>query len=122
MSAKLSIITITYQAEQYLERTIQSILVQGNRTDIEYIIIDGASKDGTLGIIEHYREHINSFISEPDRGIYDAMNKGLAKASGEYVVFMNAGDEFASKDTLTTMLHHLSKNPGVLYGDANFVD
>ena len=118
MSAKLSIITITYQAEQYLERTIQSILVQGNRTDIEYIIIDGASKDGTLGIIEHYREHIDVFISEPDRGIYDAMNKGIQKATGDYLIFMNAGDTFADNNTVKHIIESMHHQPDVIVGDA----
>lgn len=122
MSAKLSIITITYQAEKYLERTIQSVLTQGHRDAIEYIVIDGASKDGTLAIIEKYTNQINQFISEPDKGIYDAMNKGLQRASGDYVIFMNAGDRFADEKTVGQLISAMESNPDVIFGDAMFVD
>lgn len=122
MSAKISIITITFQAEAYIQRTLDSVHEQGNRDQFEYIIVDGNSHDHTMSIIQNSAIKPDMLISEVDKGIYDAMNKGLAKASGEYVVFMNAGDEFASKDTLKTILNHLSKSPDVLYGDANFVD
>ena len=98
--AKLSIITITYQAEKFLERTIQSILEQGHRSEIEYVIVDGASTDGTLALIHTYQKDIDQVISEKDRGIYDAMNKGLQVVNGEYVLFLNAGDTFAAKNTL----------------------
>jgi glycosyltransferase involved in cell wall biosynthesis len=122
MSAKLSIITITYQAEKYLERTIQSILEQGNRSEIEYVVVDGASTDGTGALIERYRADIDQLISEKDRGIYDAMNKGLQIANGEYVLFLNAGDTFAATNTLENILHALALNPDVVAGDAMFVD
>lgn len=122
MSATLSIITITYQAEQYLERTLKSVVEQGHADKIEYIIVDGASTDGTLAIINTHKAHINHFISEKDKGIYDAMNKGIALATGDYLLFMNAGDCFASPSTLTHMLHALAKNPDVLAGDALFVN
>lgn len=122
MSAKISLITITFQAEEYLTRTLESILEQGNRDQFEYIIIDGNSNDQTLSIIQNSSIKPDLLISENDRGIYDAMNKGLAKATGEYVMFMNAGDQFASRNTLKIILNHLSKDPDVLYSDANFVD
>ena len=122
MSAKLSIITITYQAEKFVERTIQSVLSQGNRKDIEYIIIDGASKDGTLAIVEKYRANIDIIVSEPDRGIYDAMNKGIQQATGDYLIFMNAGDCFASNHTLDSLLEAINNQPDVIVGDALFVD
>ena len=122
MSAKLSIITITYQAEKYLERTIQSVLAQGHRAEIEYIIIDGASKDGTLTLIEQYKNQIDEFVSEPDKGIYDAMNKGLQIATGEYVIFMNAGDTFADENTVSQIIASMDSNPDVIVGDALFVD
>jgi glycosyltransferase involved in cell wall biosynthesis len=122
MSAKLSIITITYQAEQYLERTIQSVLAQGNRKDIEYIIIDGASKDGTLDLIETYKSHLDRIVSEPDRGIYDAMNKGMQLATGDYLIFMNAGDCFAENDTVESIFAAMDQEPDVIVGDALFVD
>lgn len=122
MSAKLSIITITYQAEKYLERTIKSVLEQGVRSEIEYIIIDGASKDGTLSIIDQYRENIDAFISESDRGIYDAMNKGMQKATGDYLIFMNAGDSFADNNTVEHIIYSMQEHPDVIVGDALFVD
>jgi len=122
MSAKISIITITFQAEAYLQRTLDSVHEQGHRDHFEYIIIDGNSRDQTMSIIQNAPIKPDALISENDQGIYDAMNKGLAKSTGEYVMFMNAGDQFASDDTLKTILNHLSKNPDVLYSDANFVD
>ena len=96
---KVSIITITYNAEEFLERTIQSVIAQ-TYSNIEYVIIDGKSKDGTLKIIEKYRSHIDILVSEPDKGLYDAMNKGLDYATGDYIVFMNAGDKIKDADTL----------------------
>jgi glycosyltransferase involved in cell wall biosynthesis len=122
MSAKLSIITITYQAEKYLERTIKSVLEQGMRSEIEYVVIDGASKDGTLSLINQYREHIDVFISEPDCGIYDAMNKGIQKATGDYLIFMNAGDSFADNNTIKQIIESMHHQPDVIVGDALFVD
>jgi glycosyltransferase involved in cell wall biosynthesis len=122
MSAKLSIITITYQAEKYLERTIQSVLAQGHRAEIEYIVIDGASKDGTLDLIETYKSQLDQFVSEPDKGIYDAMNKGLQRATGDYVIFMNAGDTFADENTVAQIIASMDSNPDVIVGDALFVD
>jgi glycosyltransferase involved in cell wall biosynthesis len=122
MSAKLSIITITYQAEKYLERTIQSVLGQGQRDAIEYIVIDGASNDGTLAIIEKYQNQLDQFVSEPDKGIYDAMNKGLQRATGDYIIFMNAGDAFADEKTVGQLITAMESNPDVIVGDAMFVD
>lgn len=122
MPAQISIITITFQAEQYLDRTLESIQAQGHRDQFEYIIIDGKSKDKTIEMIEKSLLKPDYFISEVDKGIYDAMNKGLKKASSKYVLFMNAGDQFAGSETLKTILHHLESEPDVLYGDANFVD
>ena len=122
MSAKISIITITFQAEAYIQRTLDSVQIQGHRDQFEYIIIDGNSQDRTLSLIQNASIKPDVLISEVDKGIYDAMNKGLAKATGEYILFMNAGDEFASDNTLNAILNHISENPDVLYGDANFVD
>ena len=122
MSAKISIITITFQAEAYIQRTLDSVHAQGHRDQFEYIIVDGNSRDQTMSLIQNASIKPDVLISEVDQGIYNAMNKGLAKATGEYVMFMNAGDEFASDDTLKTILNHLSKNPDILYSDANFVD
>ena len=92
-----SIITITYNCEAFIEKTIQSVLEQ-NFKDFEYIIIDGNSSDATLKIINKYRELVDIIVSEPDQGIYDAMNKGLNLAQGQFVNFLNAGDSFCSPD------------------------
>lgn len=119
---KLSIITITYQAEAYVERTFKSVFEQGCADEIEYIVVDGASIDRTLEIIDTYKSQINQVISEKDKGIYDAMNKGLNLAKGDYVLFLNAGDTFASSTSLKNLLLELAGNPDVLYGEAVFVN
>ena len=117
----VSIITITYNAERFLERTIQSIVAQP-ATDYEYILIDGASTDGTLDIVRKYERHITHWISEPDKGLYDAMNKGLHRARGEYVWFMNAGDELHDPQTLPRLLAQIeATSADVYYSDALFV-
>lgn len=118
---QLSIITITYNAEQFLERTIQSILAQTDQ-NFEYIIIDGKSKDGTLAIAENYKSRVNKLISEPDKGLYDAMNKGLKNASGDFVWFMNAGDEINDYQAVEKICKAISDKIDVLYGDTYFVD
>lgn len=120
---KFSIITVTYNAEQVLEDTIQSVISQTYH-HIEYIIVDGASKDGTSAIINKYRPQIQIVVSEPDNGLYDAMNKGIALASGDYLCFLNAGDCFHEDDTLQQMVHSITGNelPDVLYGETAIVD
>ncbi|MEG2855047.1 glycosyltransferase family 2 protein [Bacteroides sp.] len=119
----LSIITVTYNAEQVLETTLQSVISQTYH-HIEYILIDGASKDRTLAIAEKYRDRIQLLISEPDGGLYDAMNKGIALATGEYVCFLNAGDSFHQDDTLQQMMQSIKGRelPDVLYGETALVD
>lgn len=119
---KLSIITITYQAEAYIERTLNSVFEQDCAAEIDYIIVDGASKDRTLEIIKAHQVQINQIISEKDQGIYDAMNKGIQLAKGDYILFLNAGDTFASNSTLRDLLVELDQNPDVLYGEAVFVN
>src|ERR1700761_5977921 len=98
----LSVITIVYNNVRDIERTMLSVLDQSYQ-NIEYIIVDGASTDGTLDIIKKYGNRIARLISEKDEGIYDAMNKGLAAATGDYVLFMNSGDEFHSADTVSVV-------------------
>lgn len=121
MAPLLSIITITYNAERFLERTIQSVIAYPSPV-VEYIVIDGASTDGTLGIIRRYEPHITNWVSEPDRGLYDAMNKGLHRARGEYVWFMNAGDELHDPQTLSSLLDRIRQTRAdVYYSDALFV-
>ena len=96
---KFSIITVTYNAGALIEDTIQSVITQTYK-NIEYIIVDGASTDKTMSIVTRYREHIHTVVSEPDHGLYDAMNKGIRLATGDYVCFLNAGDELHEDDTL----------------------
>ncbi len=119
---KLSLITVTFNAERFLERTIQSVLRQTTRESVEFLVVDGASTDGTLAIVRRHENVVSQWISEPDRGIYDAMNKGLALATGEYVWFLNAGDELYDETTLARFLGKLSENADVYYGDALFVN
>lgn len=119
-----SIITITYNAERWLERTILSVLSQ-SYPNIEYILIDGASKDKTVEIIKQYESGIASWISEPDKGLYDAMNKGLKRATGDYVWFLNAGDTLYTADTVQRIVASLKKKvslPDVIYGETRIVD
>lgn len=99
MNYKLSIITVCYNAENDIARTIESVLKQ-TFNDFEYIIVDGSSTDSTLNIVNSYKSSIQQIISEPDKGIYDAMNKGIKMANGEWVIMMNAGDQFASNTVL----------------------
>lgn len=96
---KLSVITVVYNGVQDIERTMLSVFNQ-TYPNIEYILIDGGSTDGTLEIIKKYKHHIAKLISQKDQGIYDAMNKGLALASGDYLLFMNSGDEIYAPDTV----------------------
>lgn len=112
---KISIITIVLNDKQNIGKTIQSVLTQN--VEREYIIIDGGSADGTLEIIEKYKDNIDILISEKDNGIYDAMNKAVSLSSGEWICFINSGDKIYSKDTLQSIEHKLSKDVDVFYGD-----
>jgi glycosyltransferase involved in cell wall biosynthesis len=120
----LTIITITYNAEQFLERTLRSVeaaLGQFTQPDaVEYLIIDGNSKDKTLQIVAQF-SFISKAVSEPDKGLYDAMNKGLLLAQGKYVWFLNAGDEIYGPDVLTDLTVALNDDADVYYSDAMLV-
>lgn len=120
---RFSIITVTYNAEKVIGKTIQCVLAQSYR-NYEYIIVDGASKDQTLSIIDQYRDHITKVISEPDKGLYDAMNKGITAATGDYLCFLNAGDSFHEADTLKLMVDSIHGNelPDIIYGETAIVD
>ena len=120
---KFSIITVTYNAGKTLEKTIQSIISQSYR-NVEYIIVDGKSKDNTLQIADTYKQGIHCIVSEPDKGLYDAMNKGIRLATGDYLCFLNAGDKFHDNDTLQRMVDSLKDGelPDVLYGKTAIVD
>lgn len=138
-SPKFTIVTVTYNAEHTLERTLQSVASQAYR-NIEHLIVDGLSNDGTLSLIQEYAEdnsvceppHEIRFIREPDNGLYDAMNKAIDNARGDYLVFLNAGDKFHSSDTIDVLVKKLTAShahisdieacPAVLYGETDLVD
>lgn len=115
-SIKITVITITFNAVTTLEKTILSVLNQ-NYTNIECIVIDGGSTDGTVDIIKKYADHLAYWVSEPDKGIYDAMNKGIEYATGEWINFMNAGDFFYSDCTLEKVAEALKdQSAEIVYG------
>lgn len=113
---KITVITVTYNAQDCLEQTIQSIINQ-TYPNIEFIIIDGGSKDKTIDIIKKYESKISLWISEKDKGIYDAMNKGIDLATGEWINFMNAGDTFAGNNTIQKVFDHNYLEYDYIYGD-----
>ena len=121
----ISIITATYNAADTLEPTLRSV-EQQTCTNFEHLIVDGGSKDKTLSLVDAYIQRNPSLniscVSEPDRGLYDALNKGIARAKGTYIVFLNAGDSFHSKDTLATVIEKMQQNPAVIYGETDLVD
>ena len=118
---KISIVTVCYNCVDTIEKTILSVIEQ-TYDNIEYIIIDGASSDGTRDIIEKYRDRISVIVSEPDRGIYDAMNKGIALATGEWIHFRNSGDYFLSKHTVEVVFSvYCREEFGVIHGDCFYV-
>ena len=116
---KLSVITVVYNNVQDVERTMLSVLGQ-TYDNVEYIIIDGLSTDGTLAVINRYADSISKFISEKDKGIYDAMNKGLAMATGDYVVFMNSGDEFYDAETVAAVFA-TANDADIYYGETEMI-
>ncbi len=136
---KFTVVTVTYNAERTLERTLESVASQTYR-NIEHLIVDGLSSDGTLSLIQEYAEensvhsnpHEIRFIREVDQGLYDAMNKAIDNATGDYLVFLNAGDKFHSADTIERVVNDalsLDRSdaeramwPAVLYGETDLVD
>ena len=129
---KFPIVTCTYNAEAVLQRTLDSVMKQ-SYCNVEHLIIDGVSKDKTLSMLKVYQHknevgesaHEIVVCSEPDQGLYDAMNKGIDRATGDYLIFLNAGDVFPSEDTLEYVEGCVGEGevlPGVLYGDTDIVD
>lgn len=134
---RFSVVTITYNAEKVLQRTLDSVCNQ-TYEGVEHLIVDGASKDQTLAMVEQYKQQSDAsdnghkviIQSEPDHGIYDAMNKGLRSLDGDYVCFLNAGDFLPASDTVSSIVASLSHNgdcpqcdlPAVLYGETDIVD
>lgn len=119
---KISLITVTYNAESTIKRCIESVLAQ-NYDNIDYIIIDGGSTDDTLKIIDQYKHRINFFVSEPDKGIYDAMNKGIQYAKGDIVGTLNADDVFADTQVFNYLAAAFKqKNTAVVYANLDYVN
>jgi glycosyltransferase involved in cell wall biosynthesis len=118
----ISIITVSFNAEQTIERCISSVINQ-KYDKIEYLIIDGGSTDGTKEIINKYNDKVSLIVSEPDKGIYDAMNKGIKLATGDIIGMLNADDFFADENILLEVADAFNLyNPDVLYGDLDYVD
>ncbi|MCM1324669.1 MAG: glycosyltransferase [Acetobacter sp.] len=118
---KLSIITICYNIKDEIERTCKSIVSQTNQ-NFEWIVVDGGSTDGTVDILNKYKDKMTVFISEPDKGIYNAMNKGIKHAKGEYLNFMNGGDSFAASDVVEKFLDFEATSAAdVIYGNMNYI-
>jgi glycosyltransferase involved in cell wall biosynthesis len=102
----ISIITVVYNSVATIEETIVSVLNQSYR-NVEYIIIDGGSNDGTVEVVEKYANQLAYFVSEPDSGLYDAMNKGITASSGEWLLFLNSGDSLFNKHVLTEVFANM---------------
>lgn len=113
---KVSIITINYNEKEGFEKTIKSVLNQSYQ-DFEFIIIDGGSTDGSINVIEKYKDRISYWVSEPDKGVYNAMNKGIRAAKGEFVIFMNGGDCFNNDLVLEEIAPMLNDEFDVYYGN-----
>jgi glycosyltransferase involved in cell wall biosynthesis len=119
---KVTIITICFNRVKTIEKSIQSVLSQ-DYTDIEYIVIDGNSTDGTQKVIEKYQHQIAQYISEPDRGMYDAINKGIALATGDIIGLMHSDDEFYDKQVVSKIVtaFNASKVIDGVYGDGVYI-
>lgn len=121
MQPLFSIITVTWNAAQVIQPTLTSVARQ-TFTDYEYIVMDGASKDATCELVKNAAISSTRLFSEPDGGLYDAMNKAIDKARGKYLIFLNAGDSLAESSTLATIAAHADGDPGVIYGQTQLVN
>ncbi len=117
----ISVITVVYNAGEMLRRTLDSIKRQ-TYTNIETIVVDGGSTDGTVDILMNNQDVITRWVSEPDEGLYDAMNKGLSMATGDYVWFINAGDEIFDETILTGIFEKESRESDIYYGETMIID
>ena len=119
---KISVITVVYNAQDTIKRCIESVIGQ-NYNNIEYIIIDGGSTDNSLQIINQYKSHIKVLISEPDQGIYDAINKGIRLATGEIIGILNADDFFADLEVLSAVAQAFSNSDTeIIYGNLDYIN
>lgn len=116
---KISIITVNFNNLVGLKKTAESVLKQSYR-DFEFLIIDGGSKDGSKEYIEEISDKLTLWVSEPDSGIYNAMNKGIKMAKGDYICFLNSGDIFFDNDTLSNAANIINDEAGIYYGDVFF--
>lgn len=121
MSKKVSIIIVTYNCAENLEKTLISIIGQTVKI-YEIVIIDGGSTSETISIIKKYKSDISYWISEPDKGIYDAMNKGIIASKAEYILYLNAGDTFYEHTTLEKIPFDENKNTDIFYGETMIAD
>lgn len=119
---RISVITVTYNAERFLERTLESIRCQTHRDSLEHVIVDGGSTDDTLDIIRRRADAVDCWVSGPDAGIYDAMNKGMDLATGDFIWFVNAGDELYDPTAAAKVLDVLSYGADIAWGDTMLVD
>jgi len=119
----ISVITVTYNAAHILERTLKSVREQ-TYPHIEHLIVDGESKDNTVALIRQYAHEKMVWVSETDKGLYDAMNKAAGMASGDYLCFLNAGDTFFAPDSVEKMMHTVEPEnaPDIIYGETAIVD
>lgn len=117
---KITVITVSFNAVSDIERTILSVINQ-SYFDIEYLVIDGGSTDGTVNIIEKYNDRITAWLSESDKGVYDAMNKGIRMATGRWILFMNSGDTFHDNKVVEDIFKETyPDHVGVIWGDTDF--
>ncbi|PKA82120.1 glycosyltransferase involved in cell wall biosynthesis [Ulvibacter sp. MAR_2010_11] len=115
----LSIITVNFNNAEGLERTITSVVSQ-SFTDYEYLIIDGGSTDNSIAVVENFKKEITHWVSERDTGVFNAMNKGIAASKGQYLLFLNGGDVFTSKNVLKRFIEHPKFGGDIIYGDYQF--
>lgn len=118
---KISVITINYNNAEGLKKTIDSVLAQDS-TDFEYVVIDGNSSDGSQEVLSKYKDKVAYALSEPDTGIYNAMNKGIRAAKGDYLLFLNSGDTFLENATLTKVGQKIDGNDDIYYGNQMFLN
>ena len=122
MSSKISVITVCFNSEATIRDTIKSVLAQ-DYPNVEYIIVDGASTDGTMDIVREYRDRIDVVISEPDKGIYDAMNKGIRAATGDVVGLLNSDDFYADESAVRQLIECMEDaGSDTVYADLAIVD